>query len=157
NVDSNSITLPSIGIQTGATSGVIKVSMRIQGGGQEISAPDLEIRVPKMPPVIRSVKLSRTATTFRVDISGFSTPREITEAVFHFNGSPGTDLKASDLRLPVADSFNTWFRDHNSHEFGSQVTYSQTFNVQGGDASSIGSVTVMPTNSVGVSAAATSN
>ena len=77
--------------------------------------------------------------------------------MFHFNGSPGTDLKASDLRLPVADSFNTWFRDHNSQEFGSQFTYSQTFNVQGGDASSIGSVTVMLTNSVGVSAAATSN
>lgn len=149
-------------MQTGTVSGTLRlaVSLRVSGAnGQDITPdplPAVTARLNKGAPVIRSVRATRTSTGLSVELTGYATAREITQAVFRFTPAPGSALQTTELTIPLTEGARTWYQSDQSRPFGSQFTLTQQFNVQG-DTSSITSVTVTLTNSQGTSQAGTAN
>lgn len=155
-IAANSTAVPSVSIQTGSTAGTITVSVQLQSAGQAISVPDVTIQIPRAAPVIQKAQLTQTASGLQVDVTGYATPREVTQATFHFVAAPGVTLATSDFTVAVTPAFTTWYQGQGSQPFGSQFTYSQPFSVQG-SAQAVSSVTVTLSNSVGASQPLSSN
>ena len=88
-------------------------------------------------------------------IHGFSNTREMAQAAFQFTGATGTTLATPKVTIPATTLFGTWFSSMESTQYGSTFTYTQVFNVSD-DATSVASVQVTLTNTVGTSAVQTS-
>jgi hypothetical protein len=149
--------IPNMALQTGSVAGVIVLTGSFRAAGVDITptpAPSVRIRIEPAPPGIRSVTAVRTGTGFTVTVVGFVTTREVSQATFRFNAAPGSNLQTSEITVPVTQLFTTWFADPQSQVYGSQFTFIQPFNVQG-DTSSIASITVVLTNSLGASSPVT--
>lgn len=144
-----------IAIQTGTVAGTITVSLRLQAGGIDITpapAPAVTVRIERAAPVIQNARLVRSSNGLAVEITGFSTAREITQASFTFTASGGQTLQNTTVNVPVEDVFSKWFQDPSSGQYGSQFVFSQPFTIQG-DANAITPVSVTLTNRVGASTA----
>ena len=83
-------------------------------------------------------------------MEGLSNTLEATTATFHFHAAKGDTLSDPDITVSVPTAFSTWFGSTNSAQFGSLFSYTQQF-VLSGSPSSISSVDVTLTNSVGTS------
>ena len=157
-VPANSITADfdsPAALQTGTVAGTITLRATLQVDGRDLTpspAPVLTLRVLRAAPTIRSVQLRRTASGFDVLVTGFSTPREVTQATFRFTAAAGANLQTSELTLPMTQLATTWFQGQQSTQFGSQFLLTQSFTVQG-DQNAVASVSVVLTNSVGSSQA----
>jgi hypothetical protein len=147
-------------MQTGTVSGTIRLAVSsLRTGDQNImpeAEPSVTARVAKGAPVLRQVTARRVASGLEVQITGYATSREITQALFRFTPAPGSTLQTTELTIQLGDAARTWYQSEQSRAFGSQFTLTQQFNVQG-DTSAISSVTVTLTNSQGTSPAATAN
>ncbi len=144
--------IPEMSIQTGTVAGVITVTIRVLAGGVDVTpvpAPSVSIRIPRLAPVIRSARLVRNPTGFQIQIVGFSTPREVTQAVFRLRVNPGSTLQQTEITLPVEDLFSRWYQDPAVTRVGSQFQFNQTFTVQGGDANAVSVESVTITNRTG--------
>lgn len=140
-------------IQTGTVSGTLTISLRLQTGGLDITpqpAPSITAQISAAAPVIKSVQVNRSGSTLNVVVTGYSTSREITQAVFAFSAVAGQTLQpaASSITLDVSNLFGTWFLDPNNSQFGSIFVYTQPFTVQG-DATAVIPVSVALTNRIG--------
>jgi hypothetical protein len=141
----------SVGLQTGTVAGTIELSARLQSQGANLTATPVRvqsIRIDRASPVIATTSFSRTAAGFEIRVTGYSTAREVTQAVFRFRASPGNSLTTSEITLPVEDSFGRWFREPDSAPYGGQFTFSQQFTVQG-DSGAISPLSVTLTNRLG--------
>jgi hypothetical protein len=159
-VAANSLTLPSLLVQTGTVAGAITLTLKLVSGTIDVTPPGastLTLQIPRQAPVIRTVQLIRNATGIEIDITGYATSREVTQATFHFNAVAGSTLQLADFTVPLTSTFTTWYGSTAAAPFGSQFTYAQPFTVQGAASSSIASVTVTLTNSTGASQPVTSN
>ncbi len=146
-----------LAIQTGSVAGVIRVSVELSSGGEDITPspqPLQETRVDRAPPVIRSVQVSSVSGGFEVTIVGVSTPREVTQAVFQFTAASGSDLRTTEATVDVNSAFVTWYQDASSAAYGSAFTYRQPFTISG-DSNAVTGVTVTLRNSQGDSDPAT--
>jgi putative Ig domain-containing protein len=150
----------ALGIQAGTVAGTIKITAQnIVAPGQPapidvtpIPSPSQTTRIKPAAPSITSAKLVRTANGFSIQVTGYSTARDVTQAVFHFTAAAGSTLQAGDVTVQVQSIFTTWFQDTASTAFGSQFTFTQPFTVQGDPNAAIpGSVTL--SNSLGSNAA----
>ena len=157
-VNANSTTLPPLLLQTGTVAGTITLGVKLTAAGTDVtpSGSTATIRIARSAPVIRTVTISRSANTIEVDVIGYSTPRDMTQATFHFNAAPGAQLALTDVTVPLTSLFSAWYQSTGSTQFGSQFTYAQPFTVSS-DTSAITSVTVTLANSAGNSASATTN
>jgi len=99
---------------------------------------------------------NKTTTSFEVVVEGFSTPREITEAVFRFTPASGSNLTTTELRISLSTLSGNWYRNATSAQSGSLFMYVQVFVVQG-NINAIGSISVSLRNSQGESAAESTN
>lgn len=138
-------------IQVGTVAGVITLTVRLRAGTTDVTAPPLPtrtIRIEATPPVIRSVRVTRTATGYEVTVNGYSTSREVLRARFRFSPAAGASLSTQEATVDVASFFQTWYASSASTSFGSQFTFTMPFTVQG-DLGAITSVSVMLTNSAG--------
>jgi hypothetical protein len=152
-------TVPNLAFQTGTVAGTITLQATLQAAGQDITpspAPVRTVRINRTPPVITRVTIARTATGFDVSVTGYSTTREVGQAMFRFNPAAGGTLQTTDTTVTVDAAFTKWYQDTASRQFGSQFLFTQSFTVQG-DAASIASIAVTLTNSVGRSDAVTAN
>ncbi len=154
-IPANSTQVPAILIQTGTVSGTIRAHMTLTGGGASIPVSDVVIQISRAVPVIRSVTVTRNGGSLQLSIVGYSTPREVTQALFHFN-PVGTAAQIPDVTVSVGSLFSPWFQGSDSTQYGSQFTYTQGFTVQG-DSTQIGTIVVTLTNSAGNSQPVTSN
>jgi len=100
--------------------------------------------------------LTQAAGFLGVNVTGFSTTRDMTTAVFQLNAAPGGSFTSSAITVPVSSLFTSWYQSSASTAFGSQFTYTQPFTVIG-NTNEIQSVTVTLTNSSGTSAPVTSH
>jgi hypothetical protein len=107
-------------------------------------------------PGITSVKVVRTSYGFDLQVTGYSTPRQVTQATFNFTAAAGKNLQTTQVPLSVDSAFTTWYSGATSGQYGSTFLYTQPFTVQG-DASSIASVSVTLTNAVGNSQTVSAN
>src|SRR5262249_30649942 len=94
---------------------------------------------------------NRTAAGFDIEVTGYSTSRDITEAQFDFAPSAGANLQTTQLKPSVSSEFITYYQTPESAAFGSAFVYTQPIIVQQGDASAVGSLTVTLTNAQGAS------
>ncbi len=144
----------TLGLQSGTVAGVITLTLGLQSGGMDITpapAPSKQIRIAPSVPVITSALATRTSGGFTVQVYGYSTTREVTQALFHLSGS---NVGSADLTVPVGPIFSSWYGSSSSAQFGSQFLYSQSFTVQG-DPTMIVTVAVTLANSQGQSQAVT--
>lgn len=152
NSQTATFTAPELAIQTGTVAGVITLTARLASGGVDITPPTpptRNIRIARAAPVIRSATLVRTAGGFEVRITGYSSPREITQAVFRFRVNSTNTLTSNEVTVPVETIFSRWYQDANSARFGSQFLFTQTFTVQGGDAAAVTPESVTLVNRTG--------
>jgi hypothetical protein len=85
-----------------------------------------------------------------VVVTGYSTAREVTQAVFTFSAATGQTLQtsASSITVDVSTLFGTWFVDPANSQFGSQFVFTQPFTIQG-DPTQVIPVSVTLTNRTG--------
>jgi hypothetical protein len=157
----STVAAPDFAIQTGTVAGTIELTVSLRQGDTDVTptpAPSRTIRVNRLPPslVASGVRLARSASAFEVQITAFSTPRQVTQATFRFAAARGATLQATELTIPVDTVFAAWYQDAASTQFGSQFRYVQPFTVQG-DLTALSSVTVTLTNAQGSSQAVTVN
>jgi hypothetical protein len=143
--------VPAVSIQTGTVAGAITVGAQITASGVDITPdpqPSRTSTISRSAPVIASAKLVRSANGLTIQITGFSTAREVTQAVFHFSASPGSNLGQKDLTVAVDTMFSAWYQDAASVRYGSQFMYTQSFTIQG-DATAVTPDSVTLSNRLG--------
>ena len=144
--------------QTGTLAGTIILTTSFSTGSTPVPgviAPRT-IRVLRAAPSIRAATVTRTASGFDVTITAFSTPREVTQAVFRFTPSSGANLQTTELTLPLTAPATAWFTGDASRAYGGQFTYRQSFTLTG-EANAIASLSVTLSNSTGASQPITAN
>ena len=142
-----------LAIQTGTVSGTLSVSLRLQAGGIDITPspiPSMTAQIAKSAPVIQSVQVTRSGSTLNLVITGYSTAREITQAVFSFSAASGQSLQstASSITVDVSTLFGNWFSDPTNSPYGSIFVLTQPFTVQG-DVNAVIPASVTLTNRIG--------
>jgi hypothetical protein len=154
-VPANTVTVPAITLQAGTVAGTITVATTLTAGGANITPASLTpavIVVPAAVPTISGVTVTRSGDQLTVVMHGFSNTREMVSAQFHFTAAAGATLETTDLTITADTIFNTnWFQTTASDQYGSTFTYTQIFNTSDA-ATTVGSVEVTLTNTVGASA-----
>jgi len=147
-------TLSPASLQTGTVAGRIDLTItRLVAAGQSIlpsPAPVRSIQVARAAPKINSVQVVRTSGGFNVLVTGYSTPRQVTQATFSFTGASGSNLQTTQLTVSLDSAFTTWYGGTTSAQFGSGFLYTQPFQVSG-NTSAIASVSVTLSNATGSS------
>ena len=149
---------PTFSIQTGTVAGQIGISLRLQTGGLDVTpipAPTVSAHVDQAAPVIQNATVIRSGSGFTIQVTGYSTAREVTQAVFTFSAASGQTLQTSQITIPVDSLFGTWYQNTGSIAYGSQFSFTQPFSIQG-DANAVipQSVTLVNrkgSNTVGIS------
>jgi hypothetical protein len=106
--------------------------------------------------VITAVRATRGANGFDVQVTGYSSTREMVQAQYRFTAAPGSALQTTDLTVPVEGIFTTWYSSAASTATGSQFTYTQSFTIQG-LATAVQSVAVTISNRQGASQSVSAN
>jgi hypothetical protein len=144
--------LAGVSLHAGTVAGTIRLTISgTQEGGKPvtISPATFDVTVPNVVPVLTDVKiLNRTVSGFDVQITGYSTSRDIRTASFQFAQTAGTNLRTSVLQVNLADPFTAYYQSPNSSAAGGTFVYRQPLLVQG-NINAIQSVTVTISNAVG--------
>jgi Putative Ig domain len=147
---------PNIAFQTGTVSGTIELTVSGQsGGGSGTPLPPASrlLTLSRRAPVItRLIIASRTASGFELAITGFSTPRSLTQANFTFTAAQGATLETGTVMLNLAVPATSWFQSQPAAALGGQFRVLMPFTVQG-QVTAIQSVSVTLANGEGSSAA----
>ena len=141
----------TLALQTGTVAGTITVSLRLQAGGVDITpspAPTATTHIDRAAPVIQSAQIVRSSGGFNIQVVGFSTAREVTQAVYSFTAASGQTLQVSQVTVPVDTLFGAWYQDTANTVYGSQFILTQPFSIQG-DATAVIPQSVTLTNRVG--------
>ncbi|HZO56537.1 MAG TPA: IPT/TIG domain-containing protein [Bryobacteraceae bacterium] len=144
--------------QTGTLAGTIILTTSFATGSTPVpgvTAPRT-IRILRAAPTVRAATVTRTASGFDVTVTGYSTPREVTQALFRFTPASGANLQTTELTLPLTAPATTWFTSDQSRAFGGQFTYRQSFTLTG-ESNAVASISVTLSNSTGASQAASAN
>src|ERR1051326_7075477 len=159
NTTTATFSIDNLMLQAGTVAGTIQLSLdSVTVGGKPVTPSNgtFAITIPLLPPVITSVRLlNRTTKGFDVEITGYSTSRNITQATFQFTAGAGGALTTTQLQPDVAGTFTTYYQTDASAAVGSAFVYTQPFVAQQGDANVVTAISVTLTNSQGTSAPAT--
>lgn len=139
-------------LSTGTTAGVITLTATFKAAEQDITprpAPTQQIRIDALPPVIQTVRATRSGSTITVVVTGFATSKQMNSAAFVFSPSAGGNFQSATLNVTVDQLFASYYSGSTSAGVGSQFVFTQTFNVTG-DAAAVGSVAVTMSNARGV-------
>lgn len=137
----------------GTVAGNLQFTSRVTSGGSDITpdpVPATTVAVAALPPVLRSATIQRTATGFDVVITGFSTPREMTNINLTFAGN----VTPNQIMTNVSAIFTTHYSNTANDQFGSQFELRYPFT---GQTTGITSVSVTMSNSRGTSNAVSAN
>ena len=155
NTTSAQFSLTNAVLQAGTVGGTIRLTLTgVQVGGQSVTPPNstLDVTIPLLPPVITGLRIfNRTSAGFDVEVTGYSTTRDITQATFQFAAGSGGSLLTAQLQPDVASTFTTYYQSAPSAAVGSAFVYLQPFIAEQGDANVVTSITVTLTNSQGTS------
>jgi hypothetical protein len=143
--------------QTGTVAGAVSLTVSGLTVGQVDLTPapptSKSFQIPASAPVLRSVLVqSVTGNQIVLLISGYSTPRNLSQLNFQFTGATGANLQTPGLTIDVSGAFTSWYTSTASEVFGSQFSVSVTATVTANPAA-LQSVSVTATNSAGTSAA----
>jgi hypothetical protein len=143
----------SVPVMIGTVAGTITITTTIQ---DPTLTPPAKILITVNPtvPVITKVTFGAVANgTFTISVTGRSTPRDMTSALFHFALPTTTQPSTLDVTVPLTSAFSAWYGSSSSNAFGSTFTVTVQFSFTGPPGSTVPftAVTVTMTNSVGAS------
>jgi hypothetical protein len=148
-----------LAFQTGTLPGTIQLSLTLSASGVNVtpSTPlSITTTIAAAVPVIDKVSVATTSTGIQVTVVGASTTLDMKTATFQFTPAGGSTLTTSSVSVDVSSLFTAWYANSASLATGSQFSLSVPFTISG-NVSSIASVSVTLTNSVGTSAAVSAN
>ena len=146
-----------IGLQTGTVSGAIKLTFALQTGGADLRDFSQTVTIARSAPTITNVAVVKSGSGFQIQVTGYSTPRELTEADLTFTPATGANLVTTSVTEGLTAVGQQWYQSASSGQFGSQFILILPFTASQGSISTVGSVTVKLKNSVGISPGATAN
>ncbi len=149
-------TASSVPVIIGTVAGTITITTVIQDSAGNTLPPPAPIVIPvnaTVPVIVGVIPGAVTTGGFSIAVTGRSTPRNMTSAVFHFTAPTGTQLASADITVPLTSAFTTWYGSAASIPFGSSFTMAVQFSFTGpaGQTVPYTTVTVTLTNSVGAS------
>jgi hypothetical protein len=146
----------NIAFQTGTVAGIIELTLSAQGGGSPpTSFPPTSRTLTlgrRAPSITRLNIASRNASSFELAITGFSTPRSLTQATFLFTAAQGANLGTTTVTVTLSTAATNWFQSQTAASVGGQFRLQMPFTVQG-EISAVQSVSVTLTNGEGTSGA----
>jgi Putative Ig domain len=141
------------GTATGA--GQLAVTFR-DSQGNNITAASVQpvvFSIAGTAPVISSFKISQPVNgIYTATVSGYSSTLSMTNAVFTFTPTSGTNLSSATVTVPLSAAFANWYGTSQSNQYGGQfsLTVPFAFTVANGVSTNpIAAATVTLTNSVG--------
>lgn len=153
-VPAGSTTTPQVALQTGTVAGTITVTLALTTGGVDVTpagVSPITLVIAAAAPVITSVKFTNDSTgLITVVINGFSNTRDMTQATFVFTGTDAQSLGSAQVQIPVSSLFSPWYSSSASDQYGSEFTYTQSFQLSKPD-SNITGVSATLANSIGTS------
>jgi len=153
-------------VQTGTVAGTIILSptFATEGGAnltpESPGAQTLTV-VAEAPAITSLVIAEKRLSSMVLEITGYSTPREVTRIELSFQGRTGENLATTSLAIPAESQFAAWYQNSQSVQFGSQFTVSVPLSFSGatnsvsGQTGAVASITAALENSLGKSAAVT--
>jgi hypothetical protein len=152
-------TAATLAFQTGTLAGTIQLSLALSAAGVNITPPvppAATTAIAAAAPTISSVAVATTSTGIAITVVGTSTTLDMKTAVFQFTPAAGATLQTGSVSVDVSSLFAAWYGSAASLATGSQFSLTVPFTI-GGNVSTIASVTVTLTNSVGASAPVSAN
>jgi hypothetical protein len=138
-------------LQTGTVAGAITLSLSAQSAAGEVTTTSARtMHVLRAAPVVRNMTLVHTPAGFELHITGYATPRQLTQAAVQLTPAAGSNLQTTQLTIPLADLAGAWYQSAAASRFGSQFTLVLPFTIQG-NAAGIASVAVSLANDQGSS------
>ncbi len=147
----------SIPVMIGTVAGNIKITTSLQDSAGNPLPPPAPVVIAVIPtvPVISKVTIGTVTTSgFSISVTGRSTPRDMTSALFHFTSPTNTQLASADVTVPLSSAFAGWYGSSASIPLGSTFTVTVQFTYTGPPGTTVPftAVTITLTNSVGASA-----
>jgi hypothetical protein len=136
---------------TGTVAGTITLTAQAQAFGVNITpspTPVQTVTIAAAAPVVTAATTTVSGQNVIIQVTGYSTTLQVTQAVFTFTASGNNKLQTAQFTVPLTALFTTWYTGSQAPGFGSQFLYSQTFAVQG-DPTAVVLQSVALTNSVG--------
>lgn len=151
-----------IRLQTGSVAGTITLtpSFFTETGVNltPASPPVVRLVIPQAPPQLVGVQLGgRTANSFTLLVTGYSTSRSVSRIELQATAAPGVNLSNARLTLDVEAAFLSWYQNVQSQQFGSMFTAVVPVSIEGNLTSgslvdTVQSVTVTLYSALGASA-----
>jgi sugar lactone lactonase YvrE len=155
NTPTAQLSLPDGLLQAGTEAGTIQLSItdvQIAGVATTSDGNSFDVQIPRLVPVITNVRiLNKNSGGFDVEVTGYSTSREITTARFDFGAASGANLLTVELQPDVNGTFTSYYQSDVSSAVGGAFVYLQPFIVKQGDVNAVASITVTLSNSQGAS------
>jgi large repetitive protein len=148
----------SVPVIVGTVAGTITITttsfVNSHGIALPVPAP-IVITVNPTAPVITGgvIPCAVTLSGFNISITGFSSTRDMTSALFHFTLPTNTQPSTLDVTVPLTTAFAAWYGSPNSNAFGSTFKMTVQFSFTGPPGSTVPfiAVTTTLTNSKGTS------
>jgi hypothetical protein len=138
--------------QTGTVAGVITLSASFATGSVDLTpkpAPVQPVLISGQTPQLRNLQIgARTASSFEVLLTGFSTLRSVIGITLTFVAAPGSNLQTTSVPINVETPFSAWYQSAPARSVGSQFTVSITITVVG-DINAVQSLSAIATNAKG--------
>jgi len=155
NVATAEFSLPSGLLKAGTVAGTVELTIndvQVAGIATTPSGNEFDVQIPRLAPVITNVRvINRSEAGFDVEITGYSTTREIATARFTFGESEGEELLTVELKPDVESTFGAYYVSDSSSPVGGAFVYIQPFTIEQGDIDAVATVTVTLTNTQGSS------
>jgi hypothetical protein len=150
-----SATLPLMSTGTVAGTAEFRIT-ELRAGGVNVSPlpPPMTARIPRRAPVLTDACFTTSGTGIELNLTGYSTPREVTRAGVQLAVSGGSALQPASMTFDVSGVAGEWFASDDSVRFGSAFTLKLPVAIQGGGGG-VASASVTLSNSTGTSAAKT--
>lgn len=143
--------VPSEALSTGTLAGTLTLTAHEQAFGVDVTpqpVPTQTITIGPSAPTVTSAQLVVSGQNVTVQVTGFSTAEQVTQAAFAFTASGNNQLQTAQFTVQVSTLFSTWFQNPTAPTYGSQFLFSQTFGVQG-DPTAVVLQSVTLTNQMG--------
>jgi large repetitive protein len=139
------------GFSLGTTAGTITISSVLLSNGVQVGTATQTVVIPRSAPVITAAFATRSGNSINLEVTGFSTTREISGATVRLTAAPGTNLQTTDVTIPIGNAFTQWFSSAQGQSFGSRFTMTVELRVTGDSANAITGIAATLTNAVGSS------
>jgi hypothetical protein len=154
---SPAVSTASVPVMIGTVAGIITITTNAMdsAGNSLTPVPVTNVMTvnPTVPVINNAIPCAITLTGFSIVVTGRSTPRDMTSALFHFTLPSNTQPPTLDVTVPLTAAFAGWYNNPNSNAFGSTFKMTVQFAFKGPPGSTVPFIqfTTTLTNSAGAS------